>query len=172
MAKNKKRPVRRVNKNAIPPKAKTPPVVDEPKEETSPEVPETPEVPESLEMPDNVVPMTTKVKGGPSVIEDPVAVFKFAMLESDLQKNQLEQALISKHADEQIKAATASRDRQLMEKQTLFQKLRVRYIKLVEYIEEKYGMNMKNYTYDDEVGVFKKIKNETDGGEKKEESNG
>jgi len=31
-------------------------------------------------------------------------------------------------------------------------------LKLKDYVEEKYGVGLKEYVYDDELGIFKKIK--------------
>jgi len=167
MAKRKKAPVRTVKKNAVV-QEKTPVPVSQEIPETQESLPvEIPETPEQESKADNVVPLRKDPK---AYIEDPAAVFKLCMLESDLQKVQLQMQLAANQAAEQIQQLINKRDKSLASLNGQFQKLRERHIKFREYIEQKHGICIKHYVYDDEVGVFKlnqKVKEQD-----KENSNG
>jgi len=156
--------VRTVKKTAAP---KTSEKSEQKKPESVPEIAE--------EAPDNVVPISKSTNEPQAVVEDPASVFKLCMLESDLEKVQLKMQLTANKAAEQIQQIIAARDKQIASLNGQFQKLRERHIQFREYIEQKHGINVKHYLYDDEIGVFRlnaavKAQEETQSGEVKKEN--
>lgn len=174
MARKRKAPVRTVKKNAASNPAKEKAPVPPPQAKEEPTVPETPVVPEKKEESSNVIPINPK-----AVIEDPAAVFKLCMLEADMEKVQLKMQLEARQAAEQIQQIIVRRDQNIAKYQSQFQNLRGRHIQFKEHIEEKHGISINHYLYDDELGVFKlnqKVKEQSEQNQgvakKKEESDG
>lgn len=147
----KRAPVRKVKKSTLPNSGKVVSKEQEviPESEPKPEKEIVPEV-------DNVVPFGPVL--APEIVTDPVNVFQLIMLENELEKTQLKMQVTASKAAEQVNNAIAHRDKSLAGLQALFNKYQTRWIKLKEYVEEKHGISLKHYVYDDETGVFKKVK--------------
>lgn len=92
----------------------------------------------------------------PDEIDDPANVFKLAMLDQKRQSVMHKLAVVAQEHEKRVKAAVDAQKRDLdkvkAELREVENALRVQ----KGYLEEKYGIALRSYTYNDETGILKK----------------
>lgn len=110
----------------------------------------------------------------PNEIEDAGAVFKLAFLDAERGRLQTQALLVKQEGDQNIKAMQLQYQTAINELQRQIREFDTKLKEHRDYIEQKYGIALRSYTYDDETGLLKKqIQTpESAGGKEKEVVNG
>jgi len=93
----------------------------------------------------------------PDEIEDPASVFKMAMLDQRRQSVVHKLAVVATEHEKRVKAAVDAQKRDLEQVKVELKEVENLLRAQKGYIEEKYGIALRAYTYNDETGLLKKI---------------
>jgi hypothetical protein len=119
-----------------------------PKKRATPENPE-PDVPSAV----NVNPSYDAM---PDEIDDPANVFKMAMLDMKKAAVTNKLAIVAQEHEKRVKAAEDARKSDLNKVKAELREVENAFRMQKEFIERKYNIALRSYTYNDETGVLKK----------------
>jgi len=149
----KKKPVRMVKKD---PQKLEPMVVETKKPEPQPEVPK-PEVVEQEKVespkPDDEKSLFDQM---PDVVEDPINVFKLAMLDAQHQAALLKRDKDNLEIQTQLRNIQIRQNQLVQENNAAIKKTEMMIKQQCDYLEEKHGLVLKYYTHNDVTGVLTK----------------
>jgi len=92
----------------------------------------------------------------PDEINDPANVYKMAMLDMRRAAINNKLAFVAQDQERKVVAAVAERARILNEVKAELREAEQQFIEQKQFIENKYHIALKSYTYNDETGVLKK----------------
>ena len=92
----------------------------------------------------------------PDEINDPANVYKMAMLDMRRAAINNKLAFVAQDQERKVAAAVAERARILNEVKAELREAEQQFIEQKQFIENKYHIALKSYTYNDETGVLKK----------------
>ena len=92
----------------------------------------------------------------PNEINDPANVYKMAMLDMRRAAINNKLAFVAQDQERKVVAAVAERARILNEVKAELREAEQQFIEQKQFIENKYHIALKSYTYNDETGVLKK----------------
>lgn len=101
----------------------------------------------------NVNPMYDEM---PDEIDDPANVFKMAMLDMKRVAVNNKLAFVAQDQEKKVFAAAQERDRVLSSVKAELRDTESLFVEQKQYIETKYGISLRSYTYNDETGILKK----------------
>ena len=134
-------------------KRKTTKTEPEPKSQ-KPQKKATPENPRPAE------PSATKVNPMydemPDSIDDPGNVFRMAMLDMKCAALNNKLAFVAQDQEKKVLAAVNERDRTLKEVKGELDEAKRELVQQRQFIEEKYGIALRAYTYNDQTGILTK----------------
>ena len=101
----------------------------------------------------------------PNEIEDAGAVFKLAFLDAERGRLHTQTLLVKQEGEANIKAMQIQYQNAVNELQRQVRETERKIKEHRDYIEQKHGISLRSYNYDDETGVLKKqVQTETAGG--------
>lgn len=92
----------------------------------------------------------------PDTIEDPGNVFRMAMLDMKRAAVNNKLAFVAQDQEKKVLAAVNERDRVLREVKAELREAEREFTEQKQFIEEKYGIALRAYTYNDKTGVLTK----------------
>lgn len=127
----------------------------------------TPEQPHSAEP--SAISVNPMYDEMPDEIDDPANVFKLAMLEMKIAAIQNKLAFATQDQRQKVLAAQEEQARVLRQIKMELQNAKDLFIAQKNYLEEKYGIALRAYTYNDETGLLTKTMLEDENQQEKKE---
>lgn len=122
-----------------------------------------PEAPKKVATPENTKPpepsavqVNPAYDEMPDEINDPASVYRMAMLDMRRAAINNKLAFVAQDQERRVQAAVRERDRIINEVKAELREAEAAFIAQKQFIEEKYHIALKSYTYNDETGVLKK----------------
>jgi hypothetical protein len=125
--------------------------------EVKPEAPKKVATPENPKPPEpSAVQVNPMYDEMPDEIDDPANVYRMAMLDMRRAAIHNKLAFIAQDQERKVQAAVRERDRLINEAKIELREAEAAFIAQKQFIEEKYHIALRSYTYNDETGVLKK----------------